>query len=391
MRTLLTLATALLLGLATSSTLVLAEDQSTKAPANDTERSAWAEKLAAVAKDDLRGTYKLALQLEAQGFEDLAAEAYERVLALEPDHAAARRALGFERVEGRWLTGEQRQRAKGLIHHEGRWVTSEEFAARTRPQREAADQKAGERKVWKLLAIVGGKDVEASVAARRELGGIADRFKLAPLAKSLRAASKPLRLYAARELARLADPLSAPALLKRAVNDPDAQVRQAVVDALRAIDSPSTVHPLGRALESKSEAIRVHAAQALEQLGDELGAAYLIKRWEGRSGNFPQAYISQVRQISYIQDFDVEVASTSFIADPIVGVIQEGVVQGVKIHSTVQQWTTVERAAVKGALHKLVGEDLGRRVEPWIEYWRKHHRDILARRSARHARAGAEE
>ncbi|MDJ0522795.1 MAG: hypothetical protein QNJ90_12070 [Planctomycetota bacterium] len=40
--------------------------------------------------------------------------------------------------------------------------------------------------------------------------------------------------------------------------------------------------------------------------------------------NTQRANLTVVNQLSYIQDFDVEVAQTSFIADPIVGIIQDG-------------------------------------------------------------------
>jgi type II secretory pathway component GspD/PulD (secretin) len=42
--------------------------------------------------------------------------------------------------------------------------------------------------------------------------------------------------------------------------------------------------------------------------------------------NTQRANITLIDQVSFIQDFDVEVAQTAFIADPIVGVIQDGVV-----------------------------------------------------------------
>ncbi len=40
--------------------------------------------------------------------------------------------------------------------------------------------------------------------------------------------------------------------------------------------------------------------------------------------NTQRANLTVVNQLSYIQDFDVEVAQTSFIADPIIGIIQDG-------------------------------------------------------------------
>jgi general secretion pathway protein D len=46
--------------------------------------------------------------------------------------------------------------------------------------------------------------------------------------------------------------------------------------------------------------------------------------------NTQRANITLINQISFIQDFDVEVAQTAFIADPIVGVIQDGLVLDVQ-------------------------------------------------------------
>jgi type II secretory pathway component GspD/PulD (secretin) len=46
--------------------------------------------------------------------------------------------------------------------------------------------------------------------------------------------------------------------------------------------------------------------------------------------NTQRANITLITQLSFIQDFDVEVAQTAFIADPIVGVIQDGLVLDVQ-------------------------------------------------------------
>ena len=46
--------------------------------------------------------------------------------------------------------------------------------------------------------------------------------------------------------------------------------------------------------------------------------------------NTERAYAAMLNQITYIQDFDVEVATASFIADPVVGVISDGIVLDVR-------------------------------------------------------------
>ena len=140
------------------------------------------------------------------------------------------------------------------------------------------------------------------------------------------------------------------------------------------------MHPLGRALNSRYANVRVRAAEALGGLGDVMAAPYLITRWEKRSGDFPRAYFANVRQISYIQDFDVEVAQTSFIADPIIGVLQEGVVQAVQVEATEQTFTRVERPAYVGALQKLSGEDFGTDIRAWRRWWKDNEARLVEER-----------
>lgn len=342
--------------------------------------------------DDLSGeaaaqsAYRLGLECQAAGHEDLAALAFGHVLDVDPDHRAARRALGYESVDGRWLRGDDLWRAKGFVHHDGRWMAAEEFAAATRPEREAAEQVAGEARVLGYLAMIGSEDEERVREGRRLLALEEDRFQLAPLARALRCRPTSLRIYAAEQLGRLGDPLGVPALLKRSVDDPEPAVRRAAALALREIGEPSSVHPLGRALESRYAEVRARAAEALAVLGDELAMPYILVKWEKRSGDFPRAYFSNLRQISYIQDFDVEVAQTSFIADPIVGTLQEGVVQAVKIEATEQTFTTLEQPAYVQAMKDLSAQDFGSDLGAWVRWWKENEARLVEQRAVRYER-----
>ncbi len=59
--------------------------------------------------------------------------------------------------------------------------------------------------------------------------------------------------------------------------------------------------------------------------------------------NTQRANLTVVNQLSYIQDFDVEVAQTSFIADPIVGIVQDGLTLDVRpTVSNDRKWITLE-------------------------------------------------
>lgn len=63
-----------------------------------------------------------------------AREALERAVALDPDHAVARRLLGFVRYQGAWVA-EADLRAQGLVPYRGEWIPADEARAR----REAAE------------------------------------------------------------------------------------------------------------------------------------------------------------------------------------------------------------------------------------------------------------
>src|SRR5262245_42650719 len=77
-------------------------------------RAAALEAIAAIAPGDAEGHYREALACQAAGLADLADREMRAVLAADPDHPAARRALGYERVDGAWLTVAEARRRHGL-------------------------------------------------------------------------------------------------------------------------------------------------------------------------------------------------------------------------------------------------------------------------------------
>ena len=127
---------------------------------------------------------------------------------------------------------------------------------------------------------------------------------------------------------------------------------------------------------------RQHAAEAIGRLGDVMGMGYVLHRWHATSGDFPRAYFATINQVSYIQDFDVEVAQTSFIADPVVGVLQEGAVHAVKVLGAEHGFTTIERVAYQGAAERLSGLELGTDVKPWLRMWNQEKDRLLEERAA---------
>ena len=101
-RTALASAAALLLPLFAFAAPARAGDARPSDPArSDPARSEAEARLSGLDQHDAAAAYRLALDLEAKGFKDLASKAYEIVVGLEPEHLAARRALGFEKIDER--------------------------------------------------------------------------------------------------------------------------------------------------------------------------------------------------------------------------------------------------------------------------------------------------
>lgn len=89
----------------------------------------YAKRTSALAGSDAKGHWELALWCANEGLSRSARVELETVIAIDPDHAAAREKLGYEKVEGRWLRGTELLEAKGMVKVDGVWVTREESAA----------------------------------------------------------------------------------------------------------------------------------------------------------------------------------------------------------------------------------------------------------------------
>jgi hypothetical protein len=96
------------------------------------------ERAAKLGPQDAAGWRSLGRWASQQGLSEQAGQAYEKVLAIAPDDAEARQAMGYVRLEGRWVTEEESYRARGYVKYGGEWVTPAE--AQVAQQAEAADQ-----------------------------------------------------------------------------------------------------------------------------------------------------------------------------------------------------------------------------------------------------------
>jgi hypothetical protein len=328
-----------------------------------------------------RKHYLVGVRAQEKSLEKEARDAFTRALAADTDHAGARHALGHVRHDGRWLTRDEAMHEKGMVRRDGRWVLQEEADILDLPAKQRALRRQGQAKVRELLDAYAAGGDRAKRFARESLDTIEDEHKVEPMAFALRSRNEDVRTLAAEELGRIGNRRALRPLLHRAVFDPSEDVRHASVDAAKVIGDANLIAPLVGALGSESANVRMNAARAIARAGDVRGVKYLVYRFEARGGGAPRAYNMTANQLTFIQDFDVEVASTAFIADPIPGIIQEGTVLDVQVVATQQTTHLVEREVIHRALQHLTGAtDVPNETGAWARWFRDNEVDLTARR-----------
>jgi hypothetical protein len=117
------------------------------------------ERAGRLAPGDVAGWLALARWAEDRDLLTQAREAYEHVLAVDPQNAEANSALGRVRLAGRWVTAEESYRARGYVPFEGGWVSPEERAA-------VLAERAAEAHARELRAETEARAREAEARAR---------------------------------------------------------------------------------------------------------------------------------------------------------------------------------------------------------------------------------
>jgi len=354
--------------------------------AGDSARDEYVKRATAVAADDAEAHYRLALWCEENGLAAEARHHHRAVVTLQPGHRASRRALGFEEVHGRWVQGKDAMRAKGFVEFEGRWLTPEEYGLLARDEIAAKEAREARRVADEALKHAWNADPAVRARSMAEIERLDAKYRLRPFAIAARITHKDVRLRAIAGLKALDDREALPPLYQRAIFDPEQDVRLAAAEAIKATDAEGKTGPFVRALNSAFAPVRIAAADALGVLGDAGAVGPLVARFQVAGGSGQSVYISQVNQISFIEDFDVEVAQTAFIADPVIGVIQDGLVLNFRVLAHSGTYDVYEARAYAGALRRLTDKDFGNDAKAWLEWYRAEQREGREQESAARAR-----
>lgn len=238
------------------------------------------ELLRAAAADTAEAQWQLAEWCRQKSLSKERVAHLERVIDLDRDHKAARRALGYSWLEGRWVTQDQIMSERGYVKYKGKYVLPQELELIQEDERATAAERAWFKKVRLWYGWLDSDRPERQREAQAQLKAIRDPEAVPAVVRTFRDERREAyRLLMIDILAQIESAGVVTPLVQLALREELQIVREAAVAALRrAPQGPKLALPiLLRALKNEANVIVNRAAAALGQLGDESAVPQLIE------------------------------------------------------------------------------------------------------------------
>jgi len=232
------------------------------------------ERIRASYPDTVEGQWALAEWCREQRLAQQRERHLRRILELDGDHEQARMALGYNKINGQWMTRDEAMARRGLIYYKGRWRTRQEIELMEDREQIEQAQRAwyGKLKMWREWL---GTPRDAQ--ARQNIRAIDDPLAVPALSRGLKEDSAlGAKLLYIEALGRIATSPAVKALAEAAIQQPVEEVRLSCLDELKRIKSPEAVAYFVEQLRSKDNRVVNRAGKALGELGDPSAIGPLI-------------------------------------------------------------------------------------------------------------------
>ena len=227
--------------------------------------------------DTVKAQFALAAWCRDNGVSEGMRRHLMRVLELAPDHAEARALLGYQQVDGQWMTRDEVLASRGLVRWGGGYRTKQEAALLERAEKIEAEQIAWRKRLAGWRSDLDRRDPETVRTASDALDNLVDPTAVPELLKLFADETNPaVRRKLIDIIARFGTPATLGALADVALVDPDPELRAMAREHLAADNRPGLTAPFVGALRSKENAIINNAGDALAALGSPASIDPLI-------------------------------------------------------------------------------------------------------------------
>lgn len=232
------------------------------------------EKMRHQQPDTVEGQWTLAEWCRTNGLSEARRQFLQRVIELDPDHAEARRLLGYGKIDGKWQTRDEAQTARGYVKHKGKWMLPQEVEALQATEREGSEKKQWFQKIelWRNW-YVGNRSAEG----KTNLLAITDPLAIEALSNRMNTDHNDVvRLLVVEVLANIGTDGALRVLAQRSLDDPNQEVRLTCVDYLAKNSRPAIVKLFIDKLRDKDNNVINRAGLGLKRLNDPSAIGPLI-------------------------------------------------------------------------------------------------------------------
>ncbi len=136
----------------------------------------FGKRLAQIGADDAEGHFQLGQWAAKQNRRKAAREQYEKAIAIDPNHAGARKALGYVLYQDKWRRVEELLRSKGYVKYRGKWMRKETAATLKRQEKAKAFQREFQRKVNAAAGKILSPNSSIRARGIQEMNALAARY-----------------------------------------------------------------------------------------------------------------------------------------------------------------------------------------------------------------------
>ena len=201
-------------------------------------------------------------------------EHLERVIALDPAHAPARRGLGYTQIGGKWVTEKAYMEGQGYKRYLGKWMMSQEIELIERANKNELAEKEWIRKLKRWRGWLNKDDAPQ---ARKNILSIDDPYAARALSMGL--GDEPVRevkLMYVEALANISTPNAMEVMVGASIHNEDEEVRIACLDKIVQAEYAPAVGTYVQKLKSMDNLIVNRAGAALGSMKDPSSVGPLI-------------------------------------------------------------------------------------------------------------------